>query len=473
MTGNRLVVAGLLLLALAPARAGDVFVLEDGRRLAVDAWWVEGDRILYEKYGGTIGIPRSQIVVIEAGEDGSNERPAPPPDSLGYGPPEAALLPPDTDGGLAVDPMAGFAVEALHRDLEGLEARYRLHPDQRAELAPHLAVALTLRGNDALRAGNMDAAIRDYERAVGLDPTLSPARANLAVSYLAQDRNREALAQADAILRNEPDDPDALYLRGEALYRDERMEEAIRSWERAEEIAPRERTRRRLSRALREQQVGGDYLTSAAAHFLLRYDGEHADGQLDEAILDFLEERFRAMVGRYNFLPESVVVVILYPWEEFHDVTQTSKRTGGVFDGKIRVPIGSARTLNDRVRRTLVHELTHSFIHGKTRGTCPTWLHEGLAQMEEGKRADPGTLRALAREYRSGTPRWGHQLDYAASLALTDHLVGQRGFATILDLLDRLGRGIEEDQAVRGAFGTDMDGLLRAWGEALAKGDLS
>jgi hypothetical protein len=151
-------------------------------------------------------------------------------------------------------------------------------------------------------------------------------------------------------------------------------------------------------------------------------------------------------------------------------VTQTASWTGGLFDGKIRVPVGGARSLNERLRRALVHELTHSFVHGKSRGNCPAWLQEGLAQIEEGKRASAATLEEVARAYRSVDAGLHGDLDYDSSLAFTEFLVSRHGLAALLDLLERLGRGVPEDRAMRQSLGQEMDGLLRDWGESLARG---
>ena len=112
-------------------------------------------------------------------------------------------------------------------------------------------------------------------------------------------------------------------------------------------------------------------------------------------------------------------------------------------------------------------------MQGKTRGACPTWLHEGLAQLAEGRRASATTLLELARTYRAGVSGWGRELDYDRSLALTEYLVARRGFPAVLDLLEQLGRGMPEPGAVERAFGTDMDSLLREWGESLSKGEIS
>jgi tetratricopeptide (TPR) repeat protein len=331
-----------------------------------------------------------------------------------------------------------------------------------------MAALLTLMGNERLRGGDPDAAVDAYERAAGLDPALVAAQVNLAAALLEQGRNREALGHLDAALALDPDQPDAWFYRGEALYRDEQVPEAIRAWERAETLAPSERTRACIEKASREQAVGGDYRASAGAHFTLRYDGARSDPALGDAILAFLEDRFTALVSRYNALPESVIVVILYPKEEFHEVTQTPQWTGGLYDGKIRVPVGGVRSLDDPLRRVLVHELTHALVAAKSRGNAPTWAQEGLAQIEEGRSPSRRVTLELARAYRlQGGDGFGEALDYASSLAFTTYLIDRHGFGAMLDFLDRLGHGASEAEAFGGAFGTSYAAAARDWGASL------
>ena len=58
----------------------------------------------------------------------------------------------------------------------------------------------------------------------------------------------------------------------------------------------------------------------------------------------------------------------------------------------------------------LRHEMTHSFVHFRAKGRAPTWLHEGLAQLEEGKTAAPVASAltgayAAREELRADYPR--------------------------------------------------------------------
>jgi len=107
-------------------------------------------------------------------------------------------------------------------------ARALAESGQPEEAGRHYAAALALQpdslpANLELARLEMDdprargrAAAR-LEKALALEPALEPARFNLALVMLAQDRDAEALAQADQICRDNPRDPAAQNLRGLAL----------------------------------------------------------------------------------------------------------------------------------------------------------------------------------------------------------------------------------------------------------------
>ena len=77
MTGRALLLCAVLAAASLPARGADVLVLEGGRRVEVDRWWLENGMIVYEKYGGTIGIPKSSVLDVLEGDDGPDQRSVP------------------------------------------------------------------------------------------------------------------------------------------------------------------------------------------------------------------------------------------------------------------------------------------------------------------------------------------------------------------------------------------------------------
>src|SRR5262249_3039593 len=182
-----------------------------------------------------------------------------------------------------------------------------------------------------------------------------------------------------------PDDPDLHALLGDVYNGQERTEEALAEWKRAYELRPNEGLKGRIDKLTRERSIDGAYRQSDAAHFTLKYDGEKAGADLGGQILEYLEGEFRTLETRFDHYPLQPIVVILSPHRQFYEATQADSNVAGLYDGKIRVPIGGLQQLNTDAKHVLVHELAHAFIAGKSHGSAPRWLHEGLAQRIEGK----------------------------------------------------------------------------------------
>ena len=96
-----------------------------------------------------------------------------------------------------------------------------------------VATALVTRGDDLLRAGDIDGAIRAYERATRLD-AVSPAAYDRLAFYLLLRRHdgdtMRAWRIADAALARRPGDPALLADRGFASLRLHRYERAARDF---------------------------------------------------------------------------------------------------------------------------------------------------------------------------------------------------------------------------------------------------
>ena len=145
---------------------------------------------------------------------------------------------------------------------------------------------------------------------------------------------------------------------------------------------------------------------------------------------------------------------------------------GGLYDGKIRLPVAQGVRQPEQLRGAIFHEYCHHLVHLLTGGQCPTWLNEGLAQTAEGiplgrarqvLQAPPAPapipLRQLAAPFGNVTSRPLIERYYAQSLLIVAALIEDRGWPAIQALLSALGHKNPLDEALMASFETTLDGL--------------
>ena len=329
---------------------------------------------------------------------------------------------------------------------------------------------------DARRAERrFDDAARDYHEAGGLlpDDPAPPLRQGLAL--LEGDRPRDARGVLEDAARRVPEVALAHELLAAACYRLGDVARAIEGWARALALEPDNAlVRRALERARKDERVEADLRVDlSAGPFTVKYDGA-ADEALGRQVVQVLREAHRdvgAWLGRF---PRGEVAVVIYPGRSFREVTGAHAWVGGLFDGKIRVPAaGLAQAPPAEVRRVLTHEYTHALVRSVGGPRVPAWLHEGLAQVVEG-RARADARRGLTRATAPGLAELGGsfagepdparvRLRYAVACELVHELLGRGGAPLVAEVLDRLGRGEDLDAALRAVYGLDQEGLERAW----------
>ncbi len=146
---------------------------------------------------------------------------------------------------------------------------------------------------------------------------------------------------------------------------------------------------------------------------------------------------------------------------------------------------------------TASHELVHLIISEKTRNRTPIWIHEALAKYEDSRwRAgeplykpglSPRRQSALARAIAAGKLITFEQMhpsmallpsQEAADLAFTEvytvtsFLLSLKGYAGIRRLLELLGEGRGDMQAIEEVYGLSQDKFVAAWLGFLASQDL-
>jgi hypothetical protein len=421
-----ILVLGLLL--SATHGVADRIHLKDGGVIDAESWRIEGDTFFVVGSAGTVGIPRSEVILVEENSDGDDDlasRPVSPASS--WPAPE----------GRASDKLVALFREAV--------------------------AALDRREFEEASAMFLDV-IRDA-------PEVIDARVGYAVCEIALGRDDRALPVVLDGLAQDPSSAELHEVLGDLRDREERVEEALWEWKESFSLSPNDRVREKIMKAEREIHAGRDYEFTATAHFNLRFDGE-VDSGLAEQVVDVLETHYRELADEFIHAPMQPITVILYPDQQFRDVTQVDNEIAGLYDGKIRLPLGGLRSLGRREERVLRHELTHAVVHSKTRGNCPRWLHEGLAQRMEPRRPSGADLRSIRELLSGGDPsKWQDRaFSYPAALSLTLHLESRRGFPGVIDILEALGRGLDIDEALHDAFGEDYAEICKRWAEEVLEG---
>jgi hypothetical protein len=214
--------------------------------------------------------------------------------------------------------------------------------------------------------------------------------------------------------------------------------------------------------AAQQGRVEERFSERASSSILLVYDGRRLEPGVERSLLAALERAYADLVQDLGSGPVEKVTVVVYAERDWRLATQAPDWSGGLFDGKVRVPAQGLSGVTPALLSVLKHEMTHAFVHARTRGRAPTWLHEGLAQLEEGK-SSAATVAALLdawrgaqtfglrslessfRRFSSAQARTG----YVVSLAAAEMLRDTRGYGALAHLLDRLGDGTPVEDAMR------------------------
>jgi len=356
----------------------------------------------------------------------------------------------------------------LIRRRDELLEMHRRDPVARSALAQEISKIETVLGHRALNEQRPEEAIDRYRSALLHFEGQEHARAGLVAALLKTEQVDYALSEALAGVAGHPGSADLHALHGEVLYRLNRLDEATAAWRRSLEIRPDPELRERLARTDLEQQKTGAFRTSEAPHFTLQYDGEKLTPAVEDGIITVLEEGFDEYVRVLDHLPDATITVILYTRQAFRDITEAPSLVEGLFDGKVRLPMGGLSHLTPGARATIRHELAHAFIHSKTRGAAPRWLHEGIAQWLEPRSAGAYGA-ALAREASRRAPGTAVPFSYPAALSQVEYLVQTYGAHDVVELLTHLREGKNLDIALRETFRVDIPGLQAEWSQWLAR----
>ncbi len=439
-------------------------MLKNGRRIVAANVTEENGRVRYETSAGWLSLPKSIVERIERGG-------FVPTDSASSAAANLSITPPAVESTGGYEDVARAAVRDGSIDRNYIAQLEDAAKGGASAAVVRVAVAHHAAAQFELDHGDMDQAIAHYRRALTFAPEQTGLLLNVAYLHLRRSEYSSALDYLERARRGAPNSADVAKLSGWAYYGLNRIDAAVEEWKRAQRIRPDAEVARALEKAERDNQEEASYREGETRHFVLRYNGAAAPG-LARDVLRTLEEHFRTIESELNFAPPEPVGVILYTEQAFADITRAPGWVGALNDGRIRVPVQGLSSVPDELSRVLKHELTHSFIQQKTRGRCPVWLQEGIAQWMEGRRSG-NAASALVAVYDHGgaIPLAGLEgtwmnlppevagYAYSWSLAVVEYIVAEDGMRDIERLLGRITTEPSTEAAARSVLRSDYSDL--------------
>jgi tetratricopeptide (TPR) repeat protein len=228
-----------------------------------------------------------------------------------------------------------------------------------------------------------------------------------AAKLLNERQPRAALEAAEKALRITGRSVDSLVVAGMAAYQSDELPRALEYLREAQELQPDRLVGQWMARI--EKEMAGDRSAEKlyGTRFLLRYEGGSLDPEVARAMVGTLEDEFTRISGELGCRADERIVTVVQSRAAYMASTDAAEWSGGVFDGKIRIPILPSPSIAPETRKAFAHELVHACLHQM--GHFPSWLHEGMAQKLSGDSLTPARRAALRAMVRSGRmPRLGN-----------------------------------------------------------------
>ena len=440
----------LALLACSALMSADTIYLKNGRTIFADKVTENGPRVYYEVGDDAYAIPKALVDHIEAGG-------APPPRSASPSSPKPADVPNVSGSIVGSDAVALKIIKDGRVDSEALAAL------ERAGSAEQAAAGFFLAGRHEFERGARERARFYLDRALSFAPQNDVILVSYAAVLIQLGRPADAIPLAERGTRAAPNSADAWMILGFADYSADRLSQAVIAWKRSLALRPNDNVQQYLARAQRELTTESDFSQADSGHFSFHYEGATTSADLRQQVQTSLENSYSDLVRDLGISPRQNISVSLYTNQAFFDVTQAPSWIGALNDGKLRIPIQGLSAVTPDLARVLKHELAHSFINQVSRGRCPQWLNEGIAQLVEPKQLGPTRGRRLADLYRGG-----HQiplatlessflsfspfeaiLAYDESLAAAEYIRDTYGIGELRSILERLGNGSSTETSLR------------------------
>lgn len=443
------------MLFLALSASGDVIHLKNGRTIWADQVRENKDHIEYDIGEDTYAIPKSSVDRIDAGGV------APVHGGSGTSSNSPDITPPTP----SFNHESDVAEKVIRDGKVDVDALASVAQTGNPELA---ATAYFLAGKHESDHGNFPKARGYYESALRFLPDNSTLLIYYAATLMRTGHAAEALPYAQHATSVAADSADAWGMLGFVQFSIDHTPDAIRSWKKSLTLRPDATVSEYLARAERESTAESNFSQRENSHFNLHFEGKDTSETFRRDLLATLDSEYDDLSRDLGYSPRNTIAVTLYTQQTFFDVTRAPAWSGAINDGKLRIPVSGMNSVTPDLARILKHELTHSFVSQMSGNRCPTWLNEGVAQIEEGK-SSASFGHQMAQLFGSGNEIPFNILEgsfmnfsgpeasvaYAESLAAAEYIRDAYGMSEIARILGMLSQGSSTEAALRSTVHAD------------------
>lgn len=269
----------------------------------------------------------------------------------------------------------------------------------------------------------------------------------------------------------------AYELLGDIATVEHRLVDAKAHYREAYLLSPREELKNKIEKINREMNVEESFETHSSKIFLIKHKSDDAV-PLKEIELK-LNEIYQWLSDEFGYVFKQPVTVLYYKPAEFHDVVKTPHWIGGVYDGKIRLPLTGVELSTEQRDAIVAHEMTHAFVNFLSEGKAPPWLNEGLAEYFERQifseedivlkaAVKTQSLLSLDRLMIEDRPTEGRDplfaaLFYEQAFDVTRFLMENGSMPAIRKTLAAYAKGMNHEEALFEGFGYGILELEEKW----------
>ncbi len=381
--------------------------------------------------------------------------------------------------------QVGSARELLQRGeyekgIEQLREAYQLFPFN-PTFKRSLAEGYAAFGNHQFKQKRFEQADESFNKVLELYPEDSGTilmRGICNYHLKKYDVARYELERAKAI---KPDSVEVLYFLGLVEIDTDHIPHALELLEQALKRAPgRKEIAELLVKTRKENTVESGMDRGHSSRFDLTYD-PGVDSAFARSILSVLESAANVIGAELGLFPEARIPVRIYKRADYKTVTDSPGWSGGFYDGKIRLPFGAMNEVTPGIRGILFHEYAHVVVFELTRGNCPLWLNEGIAEMfgrtqynralpkiDKSKLVGFKKLETSFKDFSTANATLAYQQSYS----LVNYLVETYGWHRVKQILTGLGGGLSFDESIVAAlkdYDLNYETLVKEWRTSLEK----